>query len=270
METLLLQIFSGLNNAIESITSMGSPPTPVYNAFFGGVDPIVVKGVLERIVDGAKISVNGKLRNPSIACVNNQDPTWKFHLAECNLVPNTQAFLNLRGPNYIFLCPHFPSLPTAPTENDCAKLNQARSRLSYSAIGGGTQYTVLLHELVHMYLGQPSLPVEVYDVNPAMSLPPSQSAINPENYAFFVGNIVAGCTDFPRFGRGRRLLSDSTDPDSTTHETALDGAFDQLSTTSDLDPDPLASVALPWRTTGTRSTPSATTSSAPFNPILTS
>ena len=189
METLLLQIFTGLNHAIESITSMGSTPTPVYNAFFGGVDPIVVKGVFERILGGAKISVNGKLMNPSIACVNNQDPAWKFHLAECNRVPNTQAFLNLQGPNYIFLCPHFPSLPTAPVEKDCAKLNQARSRLSYSAIGGGTQFTVLLHELVHMYLGQPSLPVEVYDVNPAMSLPPSQSAINPENYAFFVGSM---------------------------------------------------------------------------------
>ncbi|MCJ1421762.1 hypothetical protein MMC32_008129 [Xylographa parallela] len=189
METLLLQIFSGLNNAIESINSMGSTPTPVYNAFFGGVDPAVVKGVFERILAGAKISVNGQPRNPSIACVNKQDPSWNFHVAECNRIPNTQAFVNLEGPNYIFLCPHFPSLPTAPVEKDCAKLNQARSRLSYSRIGGGTQYTVLLHELVHMYLGQSSLAVEVYDVNPAMSLPPSQAAINPENYAFFVGSM---------------------------------------------------------------------------------
>ena len=189
LETLLLQIFSGLNNAIEAIDSMGLNPTPVYNAFFGGVDPVVVKGVLERIIAGAKIPFNGKLQNPTIACVNNQDSSWAFQSAECARIPNTQAFINLRQPNYIFLCSHFPSLPTAPAEKDCAKLNQARSRLSYSAIGGGTQFTVLLHELVHMYLGQPSLPAEVYDVNPVMSLPPSQSAINPENYAFFVGSM---------------------------------------------------------------------------------
>ena len=83
-------------------------------------------------------------------------------------------------------------------------------------------------------------------------------------------DIVAGCTDFPRFGRGRRLLSDSTDPDSTTHETAVDDIVDQSGTTPDLDPDPFASVALSSSTTGMRSNPSATTSSAPFNPHLTS
>ena len=83
-------------------------------------------------------------------------------------------------------------------------------------------------------------------------------------------DILARCTDFPRFGRGRRLLSDSTDPDSTTHQAAVDGVFDQLSTASDLDPDPLASVAFPWSTTGIRLTPSATTSSAPFNSKATS
>ena len=83
-------------------------------------------------------------------------------------------------------------------------------------------------------------------------------------------DILAGCTDFPRFGRGRRLFSDSTDLDSTTHGKAVDSVVDQSSIISDLDPDPFASVALPSSTTTMKSNPSATTASTPFNPSFAS
>ncbi|MCJ1476261.1 hypothetical protein MMC13_004927 [Lambiella insularis] len=252
METLLHQIFRGLNEAIKSIDSMG---------------------VLERIIVGAKIPVNGRPKPlyPTITCVNKQEPALAHFAADCAAVPDGRAFIPQKSnPNMIVLCPYFSSLDVAPTRNDCAKLNKARSRLSYSKIGGNTQFSVILHELVHLYLGQPSLgnpglPAEKYKVNPVMSLPPSQSAINPANYVFFVGNLVAGCTDFPRFTRGRRL-SDSTDPDPNTDETAVDGVVDNLSSTPDLDPDPSASVADPWSMTEIGgAAPSATASKASFN-----
>ena len=73
-----------------------------------------------------------------------------------------------------------------PTAKDCAK--RKGKGMTYSPIGGSIQTSILLHEMVHLYLNEAGLQPEAYDINQVMTLPAIQKRINPSNYAFFVGS----------------------------------------------------------------------------------
>ena len=68
----------------------------------------------------------------------------------------------------------------------CGTVNKIGTRLSYPYSMALTKYHALVHELAHVYIGSPSeLGKEVYEVNACMALPPDESIVNPQSYAYY-------------------------------------------------------------------------------------
>ncbi|KAL8712958.1 MAG: hypothetical protein Q9220_002816 [cf. Caloplaca sp. 1 TL-2023] len=161
---------------------------------------------------------------PEFVCVK-QDTVDRFpHLtgdpyAQCERSGNFAMVL--RGFKYVFLCEKFFTLkiaPIGPPTRNCPRVvNNEFERTGYRL--ADYQKYVLIHEMVHFYLGQSSLgfdtdPQEMYYLNQCVNLDAKDSLDNPMNYQYFVasefslagfytavlmkGSVVEqGCTDAP-------------------------------------------------------------------------
>ncbi len=100
-----------------------------------------------------------------------------------------QAFI-MQGTSYIYLCPSFWTRPPWPSFPDCPSVWKNRW------VGPGQylsnyQGYLLIHEMVHFYLGGSSLglsqnPPEVYEFNGCVGLGTYDSLHNPQNYQNYV------------------------------------------------------------------------------------
>ena len=114
---------------------------------------------------------------------------WK----DCNEPGAGQAFY-FSSSSYIFLCSSFWRGDIAPRPQG----NLCPSVVRNQFLGGGENLSMFLtylviHEMVHFYLGQYSLgqytyPPELYRINECVALDPSHSALNPQNYQFYVAS----------------------------------------------------------------------------------
>ena len=188
----------------------------VYNAFFNGVDPAAVKAVYQLMTAGVNYTINGRTLNPTIVCVNDQDPGDMMRKAwhACLPTPGGQNMgLWGVGTPIVFFCPIWTKLQPFPLPYMCGTVG--RKNVLTSPINmATTQYTNLVHELAHMYL-ENDLSPEVLLPNDCIALPPDQSANNPQNYAFYAGcrysdpchvanqanlsnaDLKAGCHQYP-------------------------------------------------------------------------
>lgn len=170
-------------NSLEIVVETLNSSSDVYKAFFSGVAPDQVKDVFRRITTSPNISVSEASERPVIECVTEtQTRVWTF----CQKSQSWAAWQV--GTQFIFLCPIFwTKLNHYPTPSDCGKVNGAGTRSTGPNLAN-TQYTVLVHELTHLYLERQSLTPEVYNANDCMALPGSMSEINPNSYALYVGS----------------------------------------------------------------------------------
>ena len=197
----------------------GQDPT-IYNAFLRGITPAVIKRLLERVADGEPV-YNSKLQRkalPRVICVARGNPRVQQQFDDCEKHPTAGAFISTNMQSYIFLCNGFLGGNLEPTSDDCSTLgDRRRTKLTSSAIQI-TQTSMLLHELLHLYLGPDRVENEMYEINEAMALPLSERLINVANYVYFVGSesflivarrrtftnnyrllgVIAGCDDFPK------------------------------------------------------------------------
>ena len=135
---------------------------------------------------------------PRFACVTRStvkqykflkvDP-WKY----CNQPGGGQAFY-WSGSSYIFLCPSFwnSAIAPMPQKNTCPSVIRNQFLGDGEDLAVYTAYMVI-HEMVHFYLGRYSLgpytyPPETYPINDCVALDPSHSALNPQNYQFYVAS----------------------------------------------------------------------------------
>jgi len=187
---LLQSIWVTIQEAIESIDSAGPAGTTLYNTFFNGVDPNTVKGVLERVATGASIPFNGGARNPTIVCDNPSvaEAISSDAHAECQNVRGLMA-LWIKQSNTVFLCPKYltTSRPE-PVAKHCVGYLPSGA-YSTGIMLAETQWSVLFHELVHLYLNVPYLENEARGIFAAIDLPASQSAINIPSYTFFLASM---------------------------------------------------------------------------------
>ncbi|MCJ1486083.1 hypothetical protein MMC06_006259 [Schaereria dolodes] len=97
----------------------------------------------------------------------------------------------VNGTQFIMICPIFlqsKAIKAYPVAADCATQEDLWVN----------QYSILVHELIHLYLGtlgKAALVPEVYNSTECMGLSAADALINPHNYAYYVGNVKAGCTD---------------------------------------------------------------------------
>lgn len=103
----------------------------------------------------------------------------------------------LQGYKYVIICPAWFGLPLLPEisgEDGCPEVNSKRNRFMVNEADiVYNRPLVLVHELVHFYLGPASLdthsePAEVYYLNQCVGLSAYNSARNPNNYQAYIGS----------------------------------------------------------------------------------
>ncbi|KAL8704698.1 MAG: hypothetical protein Q9201_002160 [Fulgogasparrea decipioides] len=183
---LVQQLRTGLQFACEN-----HEDTIVYQKFFKGVGSAVVNELLSQIIAGSPIPNNDRLVKPTIVCVK---PNLPYLCRDPRVVATSHP-----GTQYVYLCPNLMNLKMSPDGSNCV----ATPHYDLVSTGQGlarTQLTVLLHELVNIYLasrpGFSPLEPEVNGLSAVLALPYTQSVINPANYVFYVANIMAKCTNF--------------------------------------------------------------------------
>ncbi|KAL8640516.1 MAG: hypothetical protein Q9228_002572 [Teloschistes exilis] len=98
----------------------------------------------------------------------------------------------MRGFKYIFICPKFFNLPIAPSVRHCPRvIDNEFERKGY--LLADYQKYILIHEMIHFYLGQSSLgweskPVERYKLNECVNFDAKNSLRNPMNYQYYVAS----------------------------------------------------------------------------------
>lgn len=98
----------------------------------------------------------------------------------------------LRGWKYVFLCPRFFTLPTCPTERRCPGVKDNMFEMTGFLLADFQSY-VLMHEMIHFYLGRSSLgwdttPAEKYKLNECVAMDPKDSLKNPMHYQYYVAS----------------------------------------------------------------------------------
>lgn len=194
---VLSKAMAALNPALQDV-ELGNKSPPYQALFKYGDAYTYVRGVLRGI---ASVQTKKDLQPdphfpsaPRFACVT--PDTKRFYkfldidpYYECNQPESGQAFY-WSGSSYIFLCPSFWIGPIEPVGSNCPPIYSNHWQ------GGGeplSQYLtyLLIHEMVHFYLGEASLgvfnnPPEIYPINSCVSLDPLNSLHNPQNYQFYV------------------------------------------------------------------------------------
>ena len=182
---LTYQLLQQAMDLLPSPVGNGGGST-VYNAFFNGVDTATVKALYQKITAGANITVNGGPHGLIIVCVNNRDTSREMRRAVQNCLPSSAGLtLGMISPGtpFVFLCPIWTSLPPFPLPYMCGTVGRSNT-LTRPVDLAKTQYTTLIHELAHMYLGD--LPrSEVYLPNDCIALPANRSVNNPQSYTFY-------------------------------------------------------------------------------------
>lgn len=186
---LLEHTHSRLEEAIEALDAggpLGRPPA--YTAFFHSASPDLVAGVLKRIVAGANITVEGREWRPTIVCSNPTDPALLDSWQRCQKT-NAHAFHD--GHQNVYICPSSIRMKAYPDSRDCARHPVAKGVM---ATGQGlvrTLFSILLHELVHLYLGRPGLRPEVYGIFGCLELGANEAVINSGSYAFYIASMFS-------------------------------------------------------------------------------
>ena len=197
---VLTKAVTALTPALKDV-GLGLDGQHGFKALFkDGATSTYVRGVLRSIASAQP--VKGLKPNPSVpsaprfACVTPStirqykffevDP-WKV----CNQPYAGQAFY-LGGSSYIFLCASFWRGKIVPQSKTCPSVRENRFLGGGEALSMYLTYLVI-HEMVHFYLGKASLGVytdqpETYRINDCVALDPLDSVHNPQNYQFYVAS----------------------------------------------------------------------------------
>ena len=189
VKALLDQTYNYLQEIIESIDSAGPLGTSAYNAFFKGDNTDDVKAVFDRIATGANIIVNGRLRHPTIMCISIGDRRTNRYWLECKYSNVNAVYLD--GTELVYLCPSALGLQAYPESANCAMTPAPGNLVATGQDLTRTQFSTLLHELVHLYLQRPSLDPEEYGLPEVINLPADESVINPSSYAFYAASMLS-------------------------------------------------------------------------------
>ncbi len=190
---LLVQMTPMLEGAIRDV-STGSNSEFGYTAIFK--DPASVpyiKTMLQNMADGSKMPVQTKDwpgdRSPIFICARpgNRDPSMNQFSSACTS-EQTPA-VRIPDSPWIVLCPTFFRMKEAPERTDCPT-EDSRGLMFLPNTMIGNQYTALIRQLAHFYLGPDNLPVEVTNLNQIFSLSADETKRNARSYEFYVASKI--------------------------------------------------------------------------------
>lgn len=189
VQHLLQKVNAYVHEAVESIDGAGPVATTIFRKFFEGVDPNIIRPILERTATGPNLTLTYQneqtSHHPTIVCANSFMPEIEKFWLHCQ-DSKRQASWAI-DTHFIIICPRTFGLKILPEPSDCLK------RLPNGKFHGGqslarTQLSVLFHELVHLYLSQSLLKPEVYLLSDIVDLSPADSVRNPANYVFYLAS----------------------------------------------------------------------------------
>ena len=186
---MLQSIWDTIQEAIKSVNTTDTTGLTAFKTFFNDTNSLEVINLLERVAIGESIPFHGTMHPPTIMCDNTDVPVMSrsnIH-AQCIAKPNIKAFW-ARNTNTVFLCSNFWRSRAEPSPNDCI----GHLPDGYYVTGLGlvtTRWTILFHELVHLYLGKDYLDPEVRSIYDVTELSSWESFINPPSYAFFLASM---------------------------------------------------------------------------------
>lgn len=110
----------------------------------------------------------------------------------------------LRGFKWIFLCEKYFTLkvaPVGPPTKFCPRVIDNTFERKGDPLATYQHY-VLIHEMVHFYLGQSSLgwntnPKEMYQLNQCVNMTAKDSLRSPMHWQYFVAMVQQDCIDTP-------------------------------------------------------------------------
>jgi hypothetical protein len=103
------------------------------------------------------------------------------------------ASFYLGGTSYIFICPSFWHYHVVPPRRNCPSVVRNQFRPGYSSNLAEYSMYIVVHEMVHFYLGIASLglqtkPPETYPINDVVALVMKDSIHNPMNYQYYLAS----------------------------------------------------------------------------------
>ena len=195
------QTFSSVLPALQDVDRGNN--SPLFKALFkADSTKSFVRGVLHRIASHYPLYDLAPFpqiaTTPNFACVTEYTRgIFSFTaidiMAQCELSQGGAAFW-VAGVSYIFLCPAFWRVPVQPTFSDCPSVRKNQWAGPGISLANYQTY-LLVHEMVHFYLGLSSLgahtvPKEVYPINDCVGLNSYNSLHNPQNYQYYVARRV--------------------------------------------------------------------------------
>ncbi|KAL8653760.1 MAG: hypothetical protein Q9210_001913 [Variospora velana] len=135
---------------------------------------------------------------PEFVCVK-PDTFWRYDIGLDPYIKCQQTgffSLWLRFHKYIFICESYFNMtmsPIGPPAKYCVPVIENKFSGRADRLGDYQKY-LLIHELVHFYLGRPSLgwstnPKETYRINQCVNMDPKNSLKNPMHYQYFVASM---------------------------------------------------------------------------------
>lgn len=194
MQEVLAQMTPMLEGAIQDV-STGISSEFGYSAIFK--DPVsipYIKAVLQKMAAGSPMPVETKhwpgSRSPIFICVrpNDRDPAMAQFISKCP-DPGTPAVLVPDSP-WVVLCPSFFKMKVAPQSTDCPTMNLRGLMGSPNAIIAN-QYSALIRQLAHFYLGREDHQPEVTNLNEVFSISADVTTRNARSYEFYTASKIS-------------------------------------------------------------------------------
>ena len=195
------EAFRKLKEIIGVVTgAMDSGSHPAFDALFNGVPHDQVKELLQGVASGDfvppranKSQSSYQYQQPAVYCATANGSQFQ-HLFDMCTSPRHTAFYE-SWTHYAVFCPSFFSKALYPVHSECYPIENTstgqRLQTDYSSLVQ-TQTTILLHELVHAYIGgrhyRGKAGHEIYDINECMDFGPEISAINVASYDLYVAS----------------------------------------------------------------------------------
>lgn len=202
---LLPQVWQTLQLVLTDL-ELGTASPHGFSTFFkSNTNLPIVRQVYRAIADGKDLPTGRPIIECACPDVVDHEALYRAFLYVCG--PRPPSFKHhlastLVDHGTVVLCPSFWAFKDFPDVDDCVPVAGRRGRKRFLDDGrslGDTRFSVLVHELVHLYnpLDRANWTEEVYDIQRCGELDGEKSVANSQNWAFYADAVRAGCTKFP-------------------------------------------------------------------------
>ena len=163
--------------------------SPAFRAFFktnNNLEP--VRKVFTDIINGSEFLTVGSRgygqfqARPTLLCADTDDPSVDL-LDECYGYVRPIAYI-VNPQKMVAICPLFWTVPPVPRKTACPQIENGKVLTEPTTLVT-TQYTILVHELVHIYNRFDDSWEEVFGFDDVVGLDAIRSVENAQNYAAY-------------------------------------------------------------------------------------